>query len=102
MPVYELFGGKARDGVAVYDHQEGIRRKNASKLLQRSLANGYKHVRIQLGNYGGGGFTPEGQGNRVEGGYKGRAFDEFDYINAIPRLFEYLRNKVGFEPRLLH
>jgi len=102
MPVYELLGGKARDAVAVYDHQGGKTKEECLDTLKKSLANGYTHVRIQLGSYGGGGFTPEGQGNRVEGGYQGRAFDEFDYINTIPPLFEYLRNNAGFEPRLLH
>jgi mannonate dehydratase len=102
MPIYELLGGKARDGVAVYDHQGGKTKEECLETLQKSLAKGFTHVRIQLGSYGGGGFTPEGQGNRVEGGYQGRAFDEFDYINTIPPLFEYLRNKAGFEPRLLH
>jgi mannonate dehydratase len=102
MPIYELMGGKAHDAVAVYDHQGGKTKEECLESLQRSLANGFTHVRIQLGSYGGGGYTPQGQGNRAEGGYQGQAFDEDQYVDAIPPLFDYLRAKAGFGPKLLH
>jgi mannonate dehydratase len=102
MPIYEMLGGKAHDAVAVYDHQAGKTKEECLDALQKSLANGFTHVRIQLGGYGGGGITPEGQGNRAEGGYQGPAFDQEEYVNTIPPLFEYLRAKAGFGPKLLH
>lgn len=102
MPIYEMFGGKARDAVAVYDHQGGKSKEECLDALQKSLANGFTHVRIQLGSYGGGGYTPQSEGNRVDGGYQGPAFDEEQYVNAIPPLFDYLRTKAGFGPKLLH
>jgi len=59
--------------------------------------------RVQGGEgYGGGGFIAAGEGNRAEGGYQGRAFDEEQYVDAIPPVFEYLRQKAGFTPKLLH
>ena len=103
MPVYDLLGGKAHDAVAVYDHQGGRTKEACLESLQKSLANGYRHVRIQFGEgYGGGGFVPQGEGNRAEGGYQGMAFDEEQYVDAIPPVFEYLRAKAGFAPKLLH
>jgi mannonate dehydratase len=102
MPVYELLGGKVRDAVAVYDHQGGNTKEECLASLQKSIANGFSHVRIQLGGYGGGGYIPKGEGNRPEGGYQGPAFDEEQYVIAIPDLFAYLRSKAGFEPKLLH
>jgi mannonate dehydratase len=103
MPVYSLLGGKARDGVPVYDHQGGKTKEECLERLQKSLADGYRHVRIQYGEgYGGGGFIPEGQGNRPENGYRGPAFDEQLYIDTIPPVFEYLRAKAGYTPKLLH
>lgn len=102
MPIYELLGGKVRDAVPVYDHQSGRTKEECLEALQRSLARGFRHVRIQFGSYGGGGFIPKGEGSRPEGGYQGPAFDEELYVNSIPPLFEYLRNKAGFEPKLLH
>jgi mannonate dehydratase len=102
MPLYELFGGKARDAVAVYDHQGGKTKEECLESLQRSTANGYTHIRIQLGSYGGGGYIPSGQGNRPQGGYQGPAFDQQQYVDVIPPLFEYLREQAGFGPKLLH
>jgi mannonate dehydratase len=103
LPVYSLLGGKARDAVPVYDHQGGKSREECLDRLQKSLADGYRHVRIQYGEgYGGGGFIPQGQGNRPDNGYQGSAFDEELYIDTIPPVFEYLRAKAGFAPKLLH
>jgi mannonate dehydratase len=103
MPVYELLGGKAHDAVAVYDHQGGRTKEACLDTLQRSLANGFRHVRIQFGEgYGGGGFIPAGEGSRPESGFQGAAFDEDQYVDVIPPLFEYLRSKAGFAPKLIH
>lgn len=102
MPVYELLGGKARDGVPCYDHAGGQDQASAVESVRKSLENGFRYVRVQLGAYGGGGFIPEHQGNRPDGGYSGRAFDEELYVNTVPQLFDYVRSKVGFEPKLCH
>jgi len=104
MPVYEMLGGKAHDAVAVYDHQGGRTKEACLETLQKSLANGFRHVRIQFGDggYGGGGFIPAGQGSRAEGGYQGIAFDEEQYVATVPPVFEYLRAQAGFAPKLLH
>lgn len=102
MPVYELLGGKARDGVPCYDHAGGRDKESAVDAVQKSLSNGFRYVRVQLGGYGGGGFIPKGEGSRPEGGYAGPAFDEEVYVETIPPLFEYVRSKVGFGPKLCH
>ncbi len=104
MPVYDLLGGKARDAVAVYDHQGGKTKEECLDKLEKSLAEGFRHVRIQYGEggYGGGGFIPRGQGNRPENGYGGPAFDEELYVDTIPPVFEYLRAKAGFTAKLIH
>jgi mannonate dehydratase len=104
MPVYELLGGKARDGVACYDHAGGRDMQEALESVQKSMANGFRHIRVQYGQggYGGGGFIPAKQGNRPEGGYQGPAFDEELYVDTIPKVFDFLRGKLGFEPKLCH
>ena len=104
MPVYQMLGGKAHDAVACYDHISGRTKEQAVENVQRSIESGYRHVRVQYGEggYGGGGFIPAGQGSRPEGGYQGPAFDEDLYIDTIPRVFDYVRSKVGFAPKLLH
>ena len=102
MPVYQLLGGKARDGVACYDHTGGNTKEEAAEGVLKSMEKGFRHIRVQCGGYGGGGFFGRNEGNRVEGGYTGRAFDEEMYINYIPPFFEYVRSKVGFVPKLTH
>jgi len=86
MPVYELLGGKTRDAVPCYDHAGGANKEAAVASVQASMAKGFRHIRVQ---YGG-------------GGYQGLAFDEEMYVDTIPKVFEYVRAKVGFEPKLCH
>ncbi|MCC6392155.1 MAG: starvation-sensing protein RspA, partial [Bryobacterales bacterium] len=104
MPVYEMLGGKARDAVPCYDHVGGRDKESAVAAVQKSMAAGWRYIRVQYGEggYGGGGFIPAGQGNRPEGGYQGAAFDEELYVDTIPGVFEYVRSKVGFTPKLIH
>lgn len=102
MPVYELLGGKVRDAVPCYDHAGGPNAEEAVDSVQKSISNGYRYIRVQFGNYGGGGFIPAGQGVRPEGGYSGAAFDEEFYVDRVPRMFEQVRAKIGFEPKLCH
>lgn len=102
MPVYELLGGKVRDAVPCYDHAGGPDAEAAVASVQKSIAKGYRHIRVQFGNYGGGGFIPAGQGVRPDGGFGGAAFDEEMYVDRVPRMFEQVRAKIGFEPKLCH
>lgn len=104
MPVYELLGGKARDAVPCYDHCGGRDMESAVASVQASMAKGFRHIRVQYGagGYGGGGFFAKGEGNRPEGGYQGPAFDEEMYVDTIPKVFDYVRSKVGFGPKLCH
>lgn len=103
MPVYQLLGGRSRVAVAVYDHaREEKTFEGVADGVRRSMEQGFSHIRVQLGGYGGGGFIEAGSGERPKGGPAGRVFDEELYIETIPKLFEYLRKEIGFGPKLLH
>ena len=102
MPVYDLLGGKVRDAVPCYDHVGGRDAAEASEAVARSQESGYRHIRVQFGGYGGGGFIEAGKGSRPEGGWSGAAFDEELYVDTVPRLFEQIRAKVGMAPKLCH
>jgi len=84
MPVYELLGGKVRDAVAVYDHQGGNTKEECLASLQKSMANGFSHIRIQLGGYGGGGYIPRSEGSRPENGYQGRHLTKSNRSSPFP------------------
>ena len=103
MPVYQMLGGKARDAVPVYDHQDGKTKEECLDALQKSLAQRVSHVpHPAWRGLWRGGFHPAGPRARPEGGYQGAAFDEAQYVDAIPRLFDYLRAKAGFSAKLIH
>jgi mannonate dehydratase len=102
MPVYELLGGKVRDAVPMYAHADGQDPDEVVENVHKYMEQGYRHVRAQMGGYGGGGIIPPGKGSRPENGYSGPAFDEDLYINVITKLFEYIRTKLGSEVKLIH
>ena len=102
MPVYELLGGKVRDAVPCYDHAAGNDPAAAIDSVQKSIAKGYRFIRIQFGGYGGGGFIPPGQGVRPEGARNMAGFDEELYVERVPKMFEQVRAKIGMDPKLCH
>jgi mannonate dehydratase len=102
MPVYELLGGKVRDAVPLYAHADGRDPEEVVDNVRKFTEEGYRHVRAQLGGYGGGGVIPPGKGSRPAGGYTGSAFDEDLYMETITRLFEHIRAQLGSEVKLIH
>lgn len=102
MPVYELLGGKARDAVPLYAHADGRDLVALEESVRKFMQEGYRHIRVQLGGYGGGGFIPPRQGSRPRDGFQGQAFDEDIYVETIPKMFEHLRVKLGKDVKLLH
>jgi len=102
MTLYELFGGKVRDAVPCYAHADGRDLSEVEDNVRKYMEEGYRHVRAQIGGYGGGGFEAAGTGSRIQGGYAEAAFDEDIYVEAIPKLFEHLRTRLGWTVKLLH
>jgi mannonate dehydratase len=102
MPVYELLGGKARDAVPLYAHADGRDRSQVVENVRKYIGEGYRHVRVQMGGYGGGGMIPANSGSRPENGFGGPAFDEEVYLEVIPKLFEHIRANLGLDVKLLH
>jgi mannonate dehydratase len=102
MPVYALLGGKVRDAVPLYAHADGHDPDQVTENVHKFMEQGYRHVRAQMGGYGGGGMIPPGTGSRPEKGFAGPAFDEDVYLEVIPKLFEHLRVKLGRDVKLLH
>ncbi len=102
MPVYELLGGRVRAAAAVYLHAGGASIDETLEQAQGLLAQGYRHVRLQvagpgLGSYGGPG---------TAGGYPDAPYpdgwDVQQYLRDTPTLFARAREVLGEEPSLLH
>jgi mannonate dehydratase len=102
MPVYDLLGGKVRDAVPLYAHADGRDPNEVVENVRKYIDEGYRHVRAQMGGYGGGGMVGAGKGSRPATGFSAPAFDEDVYLEAIPKLFEHIRAKLGLEVKLLH
>ena len=106
-PVYNLLGGKSRDGVLVYAHANGADIAEAVDSVQKHMELGYLAVRAQAGvpglaaSYG----VPKG-GKPYEPAERGLPSESLwsteKYLNFAPQLFERLRAVVGEEVHLLH
>ena len=46
MPVYDLFGGKARQGAAVYRHAAGDTLEEIEENVRRFMAQNVRHIRV--------------------------------------------------------
>jgi len=98
LPLYQLLGGKCREAASVYRHADG---KDEQELTERVIAykeQGYRYIRCQMGGYGGKGHSFQSPENAQEGAY----FDPDAYVRSVPKMFEYVREKLGFEIELLH
>ena len=98
MPLYELLGGKCREGAAVYRHADGRDPQEVAEQVRAYMDEGYQYVRCQLGGYGG--LSPARPG--PEGAPAGAYFDPQGYARSVPRLFEHVRAQVGDAVELLH
>lgn len=98
MPVYQLLGGKCREGAAAYRHADGRDEAELIDNVQAFREQGYRYIRCQLGGYGG----LEPSAARPKGALGGAYFDPTAYARSVVSMFEQVRAAVGFEPELLH
>ena len=106
MPVYKLLGGKSRIAVDTYTHASGKTIEAIADSVQKFMDQGWRHVRIQQGGYGGVGtmeFTPD---FKTENFGSSRPTDDFtdtaEYLRRVPKMFDYVRKKCGEKVELLH
>jgi len=106
-PVYNLLGGKSREGVLVYGHATGKDKDHALEDVARHKEMGYKAVRVQSGipgleaTYGiakgAGGYEPAERGLPSEYEWSSEL-----YLRHVPKLFARVREVFGDELHLLH
>lgn len=101
MPVYQLFGGKVREGIPVYRHADGKDIGEICENIERYSDLGLKFIRCQCGGYGGGAFAPAPSGAPV-GAPDGVYFDSKQYMRDTVKLFEEIRSRVGYNIGLCH
>lgn len=102
MPVYQLLGGKLREAADCYAHASGADIPQVLESAKKWMAQGFRHVRIQVGVPGMAGYG-SGRGDaRVEALHPGPVFEPAAYIRRALKLFEAARQELGEEVELLH
>lgn len=98
MPLYQLLGGKCREGAAVYVHADGRDAQEVEDNARRLAEMGFHFVRIQMGGYGGQGMQQLPPENAPEGNY----YDARAYSRRMLGMIEHVRRQLGDEIELLH
>lgn len=101
MPVYQLFGGKVREGVPIYRHADGRDLAELCDNIQAYREQGITHIRCQSGGYGGSGFGPA-PATAPRGAPDGIYLHSRRYMRDTLKLFDGIRSKVGFDVELCH
>ena len=98
MPLYELFGGKVREGIYCYTHAEADTVDGLLDRVQELTDEGYRAIRCQLGGYGG----KAEDIHKPEGALPGAYFDPKVYMNTVIDAFHKIRERFGWELDLCH
>jgi mannonate dehydratase len=108
LPVYELLGGRARDGITVYGHASGSGIEETVADVQRFLDRGHRAVRVQssipgleatygIGVDDGHIYEPAAGARPTE-----EAWDSAAYLDFLPQLVKRIREELGYGFHLLH
>ncbi len=107
LPLYQLLGGRSRNGVLVYGHANGRDIEETCDEVAKYHEQGYLAIRAQCGvpglpaTYGVSKdkmfYEPATRGMPEE-----NAWSSEKYIGHVPRLFAALRDRFGFDLHLLH
>ncbi len=109
MPVYQLLGGKSRNGVTLYAHANGETIEDTLNKAEEHIKSGYKAIRLQTAvpglkvTYGVLGDKKdyyELQGNRLLPPEE--EWSTQKYFNMIEDLFRQARERFGHDAHFLH
>ena len=106
-PVYNLLGGKSRQGVMVYGHANGKDLGQTVDEVGRYIDMGYKAIRAQSGVPGmasvyGVSKNKDAYEPATRGLPEESLWSTEKYMKFIPDMFKRLRDEYGYDHHLLH
>jgi mannonate dehydratase len=107
LPLYQLLGGKCRDGAMVYCHANGTTIEETLEKAQGYIAQGFKAVRLQSGLPG---LKSTYGVSKTQKPYEPADADlpseniwsSEKYLRSAPDLFKCARDALGWDVHLLH
>ncbi len=102
MPLYSLFGGKSREGIALYRHADGNSLEEVKENIYKRIEEGYRHVRCHMGTYGGNFNGKNQEIPKPVGAPEGAYYHPKKYINSTVKLMEMIRTEFGPELEIMH
>jgi mannonate dehydratase len=107
LPLYQLLGGRSRDGVLVYGHANGADIEQTVEMVGRYREMGYRAIRAQSGVPGVKGAYGVGRGDLYYEPADATLPTETlwstsDYLRHAPKLFDAIRTAHGEDVELLH
>ena len=111
LPVYQLLGGKSREGALVYAHATGHDLDALLETIAHYQAEGYKAIRVQCGipdmPTGGYGIAKQNDDSKhyiTEFGSlpDEEIWDSDRYMRYMPTVFQKIREQFGDELKILH
>jgi mannonate dehydratase len=106
MPVYQLLGGKCRKAVDTYRHASGQNFEAVEKSVRELMEKGQRYVRAHVAIPGletyGAGAKGRKEDKAPDANARSQLWEPRAYVRTVPKLFEYLRKKLGDEVELLH
>ena len=112
MPLYQMFGGKSREGALVYAHATGVDLEDLMDSIAHYVEQGYKAVRVQCGIPGmptasyGVSHTKGDVQNYITD-FSGtqpqlEIWDTDKYMRYMPQALMAIRERFGPELKILH
>jgi mannonate dehydratase len=106
LPVYQLVGGKMREAADLYGHASGGDYAQVVESAKTYIAQGFRHVRVQIGVPGMSGYGGGGRGGantpKIQALHDKPVYEPAVYIRRAMKMFEVCRKELGDEIELLH
>jgi mannonate dehydratase len=113
MPVYQLLGGKCREAADCYRHADGAEISEVVDNARKFIAQGFRHVRVQIAIPGQAGYGATSIGDVRFGGdrrndaapralHDAPLFEPGAYMRRALKMLQECRKQLGDEIELLH